>query len=107
MMIDHVARICADCGREFHVLQTDSWKTVCRHCYKGEMDARVMVRKLQADITQLHRQLSTIRLTGPSNFDARRWRQLLQLVHPDKHQGSIASTEATKWLNSIRDQVDH
>jgi len=27
------------------------------------------------------------------------WRLLMQLVHPDKHEGSAASQAAAKWLN--------
>jgi hypothetical protein len=30
------------------------------------------------------------------------WRRLVQLCHPDKHNGSKASTEATRWLMENR-----
>jgi hypothetical protein len=30
---------------------------------------------------------------------------LLQLVHPDKHAGSTASTKATTWLLSLRQRL--
>ena len=26
------------------------------------------------------------------------WRRLVQLAHPDKHGGSVAAAEATRWL---------
>jgi hypothetical protein len=31
-----------------------------------------------------------------------RWKQLIKLVHPDKHDGSRAATEATQYLLSLR-----
>jgi chromosome segregation ATPase len=30
------------------------------------------------------------------------WRRLVQLVHPDKHNGSKAANEATAWLMRVR-----
>ena len=30
------------------------------------------------------------------------WRRLVQLVHPDRHNGSKAATEATQWLLQVR-----
>lgn len=30
------------------------------------------------------------------------WRRLVQLAHPDKHNGSAAATEAMKWLLEVR-----
>ncbi|MGO8854940.1 MAG: helix-turn-helix domain-containing protein [Steroidobacteraceae bacterium] len=41
--------------------------------------------------------------TPPPLLDKRRIRQLLQLCHPDKHDGSKAAHDVTAWLNSLRD----
>ena len=30
------------------------------------------------------------------------WRRLAQLCHPDRHNNSVASTEAMKWLLEVR-----
>ena len=30
------------------------------------------------------------------------WRRLAQLCHPDRHNNSVASTEAMKWLMEVR-----
>jgi hypothetical protein len=35
-------------------------------------------------------------------LDRRRWRQLVQLAHPDRHGGSAAATDTTAWLNRLR-----
>jgi len=39
---------------------------------------------------------------GPAPLDKARIRQLLQLVHPDKHAGSALAGEITAWLLSLR-----
>jgi len=33
-----------------------------------------------------------------SSFTKEMWRRFTQLCHPDKHDGSVAATEATRWL---------
>lgn len=35
-----------------------------------------------------------------------RLRQLIQLCHPDKHNNSSASVEATQWLLELRKRLD-
>jgi len=42
---------------------------------------------------------------GP-RLDQARIRQLLQLAHPDKHGGSEAATEATRWLLEKRQAIE-
>ena len=36
--------------------------------------------------------------TSSSSFTKEMWRRFTQLCHPDKHDGSVAATEATRWL---------
>ena len=38
------------------------------------------------------------RLSGGSLVPTEQWRRLVQLAHPDKHGGSAAAVEATRWL---------
>jgi hypothetical protein len=38
-------------------------------------------------------------------LDLCRWRQLAQLVHPDRHGNSKTATEVTVWLNSLRGRL--
>ena len=35
---------------------------------------------------------------GIASIPPEQWRRLVQLVHPDKHAGSAAAMEATRWL---------
>jgi hypothetical protein len=43
-----------------------------------------------------------IKKGGQAQLDATRLRQLLQLCHPDKHNGSRTAVEVTQWLLSQR-----
>ena len=99
MSARRVTKICADCGKTFYVPPADDWKTVCRFCWREEMSARVELQLLKAQL------LNQPRLGGPRGLDLKRWRQLLQLCHPDRHGGSAAATEATRWLLEIRAEV--
>ncbi|CAK0780957.1 conserved hypothetical protein [Gammaproteobacteria bacterium] len=56
-----------------------------------------MVSQLQQDNTNLHRQVQT-RAHQSASFPGDMMRRLLQLCHPDKHNGSEAALKATKWL---------
>jgi hypothetical protein len=96
MSLASLAVICTDCGKEFFVVPSEHWKRVCRFCYRGEMDARIQVKTLERTIDSLRR------LGSPSSLDRHRLRQLLQLCHPDKHDGSKTATEITQWLLSQR-----
>lgn len=51
----------------------------------------------------LENQLSMVNLWKPiTKLNHAVWRRLVQLCHPDKHNGSKTSTEATKWLMENR-----
>jgi hypothetical protein len=38
------------------------------------------------------------RRTSSTSFTKEMWRRFTQLCHPDKHDGSVAANEATRWL---------
>ncbi len=38
------------------------------------------------------------RRPSATSFTKEMWRRFTQLCHPDKHDGSVASNEATRWL---------
>ena len=97
-----VTLVCADCGNAFYVAPADSWKTVCRFCWRREARASERVRELAAENSRLRAELSRARSRGPMGFDKARWRQLVQLAHPDKHRNSKAATDATAWLMAVR-----
>jgi hypothetical protein len=99
-----VAVVCTDCGKSFYVAPEHSWKSVCRFCYKHELRASDEVARLAAENARLRRDLEAARLGKrmPLGFDRARWRQLVQLAHPDRHKGSAAATDATRWLLTVR-----
>jgi hypothetical protein len=105
-MIERVEKICTSCNRVFFVEPAFSWQRLCRSCYAGERSAKQQLIELQAENAQLKVQLSALRLSGPSRLDPRRWRQLLQLCHPDHHANSVAANDATRWLLEIRSEVE-
>jgi hypothetical protein len=101
-----VALICENCGETFYVPPVDGWKTMCRACFRGDVNAKALVHQLQSEVADLRRQLTRPRLSAPSGFDIKQWQRLVQLRHPDKHQGSAASVTATQWLLSVRKEFD-
>lgn len=79
---------CEQCGAGFVRADGERWKTLCLPCW----------RRSKADDT------APARAAGAA-LDAGRIRQLLQLVHPDKHAGSELATELTQWLLQQRAQL--
>jgi len=49
--------------------------------------------RLQGEVANLRLRPGTCRIPKPT------WRLLMQLCHPDKHDGSAAALAAAKWLN--------
>jgi hypothetical protein len=105
-MNERVRKVCEGCGRSFEVAREFEWQTQCYRCFRGEADAKVLVRELQAENKLLRHELSQLRISGPSRIAPRRWRQLLQLVHPDRHGNSEAANDCTRWLLEIRAEVE-
>jgi len=87
------AVLCADCGQQFHVMEAERWKRVCRFCYRKEMRAKDELKALRAELELLRRWRPR-----PESLDPARIRQLLQLCHPDKHGNSRLACEVTQWL---------
>ena len=59
------------------------------------------VRELTAEVRRLRRRPVS---SGSCTIPKPTWRLLMQLVHPDKHDGSAASQAAAKWLNENKPQ---
>lgn len=115
---------CRDCGFVFPAL--GEWQTRCRTCYATfkaakapttGQDTATLHRALlaaESENATLRRQLADIAadrdrwrlkaMSKPQRAPAKAripkdcWRRLVQLAHPDKHAGSDAATEATRWL---------
>ena len=66
-------------------------------------EERRRVANFQAEIGELNAEVRRLRRRPVSSgfcvIPKATWRLLMQLVHPDKHDGSAASVAAAKWLN--------
>lgn len=64
---------------------------------RDKAQARVLHLEARLSLAEM---MNSPRLAGGLSQDI--WRRLVQLCHPDKHNGSKASTEATRWLMENR-----
>ncbi len=119
---------CRDCGHHFERPDNEAWRVRCTPCYKvfkkaetAAADSYWVDRALAAEnkVAALQCQLYSERQTveallanqnakPPSRIDrelAEHWRALVQLVHPDKHNGSPGATRLTQWLNDVKGRL--
>lgn len=109
-------KVCRDCyfvakeereSRNFDQLkeQVSYWKAKAG----GEGDPEEVTRlrskvdQLQSEIIRLQLALMTAKNQPPPRYNGstipqEMLRRLIQLAHPDRHNGSEASTKATRWL---------
>ena len=100
-----LTRPCRRCGQEFQ--PSRDYYHSCWACWRVEnlntqADAAAEVRReneqLRRDIERLRAQLNA----PHSGLDSKTIRQLVQLVHPDKHHGSQLATEVTQKLLQMK-----
>lgn len=84
---------CVDCGRGFHRGADETWKARCIICFKkskregsGETLRPAFDSALAAELRDM-------------------LPRLRQLCHPDRHDGSLAATKASQWLNDLRERL--
>jgi len=82
---------CQGCGAS--LVGLPAYFKKCRKCFAAE--------KRQEDIDTAYQTGYQAGLAAGS-IDGARLRQLIQLCHPDRHAGSRAATDVTKWLLSMR-----
>lgn len=99
--------ICRDCGTA--CARDSAWSDRCHRCQLS-IQVEAVIR-LEAENRELRRQLrdggkavSTVVNINQASF--RRWLPtLIQLCHPDKHDGSTNANDATDWLLKQRQEV--
>lgn len=117
---------CCDCGAGFERDEAETWKRRCLACWKASKAApratddalmRAFERGYaegQAAVAQewyrrgvAAGEASAIARAeaAPPPIDKARVRELLQLVHPDKHGGSELAQRVTQWLLDLRKRV--
>lgn len=82
-MIDH----CLTCHGPFTRDFDQTWKRLCLPCWRRAKGAAPS---------------PAAAATPSAPLEPSRIRQLLQLVHPDKHAGSALANEVTQWLLDLR-----
>lgn len=119
---------CQECGTVFYREDDADWKVRCIPCYRKAKRAESVLKPvdsywidrataaeskaaaLQMKVMNLETQVNNLigqslrqpRHTGLDRELAEHWRQLVQLVHPDKHGGSQGATKMTQWLNAVK-----
>lgn len=102
-----MARECDTCGGMFQ--EKGDWQRTCFNCFlktpKGQEWKREKDRREGKSRepppnsgTKTETRTETVYRNAPG-LDVQMVRRLLQLCHPDKHDGSEASVKATQWLN--------
>lgn len=78
--------------------QNTSAHTLRLEAENNRLRGEVVALKARLSLSEGYRSLGI----GAAHFGNEVWRRLVQLCHPDKHNGSKASTEATRWLMENR-----
>jgi DNA repair exonuclease SbcCD ATPase subunit len=68
-----------------------------------KLRGKIICMEAKLNLAEAH--IATMSIERPSYFSGLTheiWRRLVQLCHPDRHNGSQASTEATRWLMENR-----
>lgn len=76
---------CPSCGSQY--LQDQPWKRICLQCY-------LQTKGRAAPATRY--------AVTPAPIEPGMLRRLIQLCHPDKHQGSEAANIATRFLLELK-----
>lgn len=114
---------CCDCGDAFYRAGDENWKIRCIPCFIKKKNkpqesqpagnfwqrhAEKLAAEnaaLVAEISGLKGQLWQRMHLEPSGLDREikeNLRALIQLCHPDKHNGSQGATQITQWLLTVK-----
>lgn len=84
------------------ITATNADLDVAEEMHKQIEELKVQNRRLEARVSVAEMRLNMpyvqYRYSDNTNIPQDHWRRLVQLVHPDKHNNSRASTEAMQWL---------
>jgi hypothetical protein len=94
---------CPECGDRFE--KDAAWKKTCMPCWKAskraEHDELLELREEVAERGRLLSEMLAERKAAA--IEPEMLARLIRLCHPDKHNGSEASTTATQWLLAQRE----
>lgn len=101
-------RTCLSCGKPFLPRRSHFW--LCPSCWKdtvfGASEAIAELLKARMERDYWRERATRLEATPslPAGFQEQLPR-LLQLCHPDRHENSTMSNEATQWLLRARDKL--
>jgi hypothetical protein len=112
--VSAVIRDCDLCERPFPA--EEHWQNKCLICWKEEKEYKLNKADqafiamqaayvdLQAELVAAKKAAKKKPVSNPSpeGMSQKRIHALIKLCHPDRHGGSEAATEMTKWLLSQR-----
>lgn len=111
---------CSECMRLFERGESESWKRRCLDCWRRSKTtekastpdpyasgyaagrAEGLAERMAAHQRGFEAGRAHGRAEAVGAVDKTRVRQLLQLVHPDRHGGSALANEVTVWLLALR-----
>lgn len=99
---------CCDCGAAFWRDEDQAWKRRCLSCWKASKAAKENARhEDRAANENTHANYSRACGSGEAlvPLDKAHLRELLQLCHPDKHNGSDLAVRVTAWLLDLKREV--
>lgn len=102
---------CSTCGSEFE--RKHSWQRLCWSCWRKQKDAEIETEAYSRGFTAgLEAARVRERAAQRQNHAgampdglADYLPRLIQLCHPDRHDGSSAATAVTQWLLELRRRI--
>lgn len=105
-----MSRHCTSCDGSLPA-DAPSYAKLCKPCFA--LSKRLEVQQLHHQIDRLETEVRRLRALAvrapaptPLPFDLARGRQLLQLCHPDRHDGSDLAHRVTSWLLDARKNME-
>ena len=100
--------VCAKCRCAFEREPGETWKKLCLDCWRdskakqesSEYLLRDQIAALQKRLYQAESRARLLELRG-GQFDAEELKTLRRLCHPDRHNGSEASTRISQRINQM------
>lgn len=93
---------CQNCGCGFERTKGEEWKKLCLSCWKlsksPDTSGSIYEENEQLRFRVYSLEKEVKRLLLERRIEPAMLKRLIQLAHPDKHNGSEASQKATAWL---------
>lgn len=96
---------CSSCGEMFEREADEEWKRLCLDCWRTQKaDQRRTRHGVGCARCYALGKAEGAAQASPA-LDKTRLRELLQLAHPDRHDGSALAQRVTRWLIEQREAL--